>query len=250
MSKIVEIDGVSLNYEIFGNGHEQVILLHGWGSSLENWRNFLDIASNSKFQWIFLEMPGFGNSDDPSSPWNLDNYLDCVQKFITILNLSPKYLMAHSFGCRVSIKWLNTNHPFSKAVFVGAAGVPAKPSKFKSLLKKISPYFSSLFNKSPKLKEIFYRVIGSPDFNSLNPLMKQTFTNVIKEDLTPKLSKISAPVLLVWGKHDTYTPIWMGKIMHSLIPNSKLVIYPNSRHGLHHTDPQKLANDAINFFSE
>ena len=50
------------------------------------------------------------------------------------------------------------------------------------------------------------------------------------EDLTPLLSQITCPTLLIWGEKDDATPLWMGKIMEKKIPDAGLVIFEDDDH--------------------
>ena len=72
--------------------------------------------------------------------------------------------------------------------------------------------------------------MGSSDYKSLSPIMKQTFNNIIKEDLAPFCKKICSKTLIVFGNKDRQTPLYMGKRMNRLIKNSKLVVLENADH--------------------
>jgi pimeloyl-ACP methyl ester carboxylesterase len=38
------------------------------------------------------------------------------------------------------------------------------------------------------------------------------------------------PVLVIWGASDTVTPLWQGKQLHALIPNSQLSVIEGVGH--------------------
>ncbi len=71
---------------------------------------------------------------------------------------------------------------------------------------------------------------GSADYRALSGVMKQTFKNVVNEDLTPELGKITVPTLLFWGDKDRDTPIYMAKRMYRKIRGSGLVIIKGGGH--------------------
>ena len=54
--------------------------------------------------------------------------------------------------------------------------------------------------------------------------------NLPQFDLKPRLGEISCPVLITHGRHDWIIPMEAPEAMHSLLPNSRLVIFENSGH--------------------
>ena len=59
---------------------------------------------------------------------------------------------------------------------------------------------------------------------------KQIFVNVINEDLTEQMKKITPQTLIIFGRDDESTPISFGVRMNRLIPKSELKIIENSGH--------------------
>jgi proline iminopeptidase len=57
-------------------------------------------------------------------------------------------------------------------------------------------------------------------------------------DLTPRLSEISAPTLILVGEDDFICPPSRAKIMHERIPNSELVVFEKSGHFAHVEEPE------------
>ena len=52
------------------------------------------------------------------------------------------------------------------------------------------------------------------------------------EDLTPKLSKLSIPTLLLWGDADRISPVKVGQRLGSLLPRAELHVFPGAGHDL------------------
>lgn len=80
-----------------------------------------------------MDMPGFGESQEPPSAWCVDDYVDFVIDFLKDYDNKEIMFLGHSFGGRVIIK-LNsrTNLPFkiSKVILVDSAGIlPPKSNK-------------------------------------------------------------------------------------------------------------------------
>lgn len=229
----VNVDGQSIRYEVTGEG-SPLILMHGWGCSLETVRSIAAVAS--KNHKVFnLDFPGFGSSPEPPSVWGVEEYAALIENFARLLNIENPVLIGHSFGGRVGILFSSRN-PVSKLILVDAAGIkPKRPLKyyFRIYSFKMFKNFVKLLYKKEKAEKIIndYRSRrGSADYNSASPRMKQILSKVVNEDLTNKLESIKAPTLLVWGENDTATPLKDAKLMERLIPNAGLVSFKNAGH--------------------
>lgn len=248
-SRTLNYNSINFPYYTFGEGQKHILILHGWGSQVENWQTFFKKADLEKFTFVFPELPGFGKSPNPPRAWTVDDYLDYSKTLYNSLETKPEFLLTHSFGSRIAIKWLNSKeNPFKKAVFVGAAGIKPKLKLHKKIIKTLAPFFRFI-KKIPILNKIAIKLTGSGDYAKATGVMRDTFKNVINEDLKPLLSTIDSNVKLVWGKSDTYTPLWMGQQMHELIPNSDLIVIDDAKHGVHMQTPEKLANIVEEFFN-
>ena len=125
------INGIKINYEEKGEG-ELIVLLHGWGSNIKLFANLIDLLSK-KYKVAAMDMPGFGESQEPPSAWCVDDYADFVTEFLKAYDTKKVMLLGHSFGGRVIIK-LNSreNLPFeiTKVILVDSAGIlPPKTNK-------------------------------------------------------------------------------------------------------------------------
>ena len=65
---------------------------------------------------------------------------------------------------------------------------------------------------------------GSADYKTMPANLKSVFNNVVNEDLSYLLPLIKNKTILIWGKQDKDTPIYMAKKLNKYIKNSKLVL--------------------------
>ena len=232
----VVINGIETNYIAEGQG-EAVVLLHGWGSSLEPYRRLIRLLSQKYFV-IALDMPGFGGTQEPERPYNVDDYVDFVLEFLKQFSLPKLSLVGHSFGGRVIIKMVNRQLPFAveKIVLVDSAGIKPEPSKKKSFRQtcyKVGKWFATrkLIAKCfPEMLEALRKKFGSADYAAASPMMRHCLVKVVNEDLSRLLPGIKAPTLLVWGENDTATPLSDGKKMEAAIPGAGLAVIKNAGH--------------------
>ena len=62
--------------------------------------------------------------------------------------------------------------------------------------------------------------------------LQETFKKVVTDDVREDASKISQPTLLIYGDHDTSTPVRIGKLLSDQIAGSRLDIIPGVGHML------------------
>ena len=234
---IKTVNGIKINYEQKGEG-ELIVLLHGWGSNIKLFANLIELLSK-KYMVVAMDMPGFGESEEPPSAWCVDDYASFIIDFLKDYNTEKVMLLGHSFGGRVIIK-LNSrkNLPFkiTKVILVDSAGIlPPKNNKksFRTYYYKFGKAILSMGivqKIAPDSLENFRKKMGSADYAAASPLMRQVLVKTVNEDLEPLLPNIKCSTLLVWGVNDTATPLSDGEKMEKLIPDSGLVKLENAGH--------------------
>ena len=97
-------------YENFNGFENTIVLIHGWG--MEHY-TFSQIYNEieKRYNVICFDLIGFGESDMMKEAFSLDDYskmLDELLKFYDLkFNIKNLYLLGHSFGGRVIVKYLN-----------------------------------------------------------------------------------------------------------------------------------------------
>lgn len=229
----VTVQGRTVSYidtDPKNESHRPVVLfLHGWGAPAETYRLMLDhLAGYCRV--VAPDLPGFGGSAEPETPWCVDDYVAWTEEFAVALGLSDVVLMNHSFGGRISIKLLAKRPlPFGvkKAVFLDAAGI--RPKRTVKYYWKVYSY-KAMKKLAPGLAKKRQGKVGSADYRNASPLMRQTMVKCINEDLTHLLKENPVSTLLIWGEADTATPLSDGQTMERLIPDAGLVVLPGAGH--------------------
>lgn len=209
---------------------QAMVLLHGWGQSSELMMPIFEYFKQN-YRVINIDFPGFGHSDDLKTAWGVGDYTDFLYRFLTELGIENPILVAHSFGARVALLFAS-KYQTKQLVLTGAAGI--KPRLSLATKSKIRAYkMAKKIVALPGLKKYedkVKRYFGSEDYKNTSGYKRQSFVKIVNEDLTPILSKILAPTLLIWGDQDDSTPLWMGQLMEKLIPDSGLVIFEDDDH--------------------
>lgn len=258
---IFSFEDARMNYEEFGSGDRALVLLHGWGGSVESWipvtRDF-----QKDFRVVAVDFPGFGQSPEPSVGWSVDEYARLTAAFIRSLNAGRVFVIAHSFGGRVALA-VNRDAPelIEKQILTGCAGLPPRKTEKQKLSARAAHMVSALADNRltrriagdhtiDRARDRMRGVFGSADYRSASPLMRETFQKVIAQDLTDCLARVRASTLLVWGENDTATPLWMGKEMEKTIRDAGLVVFEGAGHFAYLEQYARFRAVAQSFFND
>lgn len=230
---------INIYYETYGSGEDYVLFLHGWGGSSKSFSVFYDKMLKNK-KLLNLDFPPFRESDEPKNPLTVEDYCDMVKSLIDFLEIKKVSIICHSFGGRVAISFANRYNDYvDKMIFIDTAGLKYKFSITKEL--KILKY------KFKKKLGLNTENFGSNDYKQLSPVMKQTFVNIVNYDQTQICKNITNEVLILWGKEDKETPLYMAKKLNKLIKNSALIVFENSGHFSHYDNFYQFTKIVDNF---
>ncbi len=230
----VKIEGLDINYICEGTG-KNILLLHGWGGCAQS---FLPVFNHLKrhFKVYALDFPGFGESQQPNSVWGVFDYAKMTKDFIDRMGMEEVILIGHSFGGRISII-LSNQYPnlIKQMILVDSAGIiPERRLSYYGkvyIFKSLKLLYRHIFfwMAEEKKMELFYKKFGSKDYQDAGN-MRNILVKVVNEDLRGLLKEIKASTLLIWGREDEATPVYMGEIMEKEIKDSGLVILENAGH--------------------
>jgi pimeloyl-ACP methyl ester carboxylesterase len=235
-----------LNYTAKGQGRKTIILLHGWGGSLKSLTPLQDeLIKSNEYRVFNIEWPGFGKSPIIHKSAKIKDYESLLLEFISEHNIAKPILVGHSFGGKVAMA-LAINNPniLDKLILINSSGLKPKNSLKKTLLFLPTKAFGAFF-KLPLLKfikkpirKLYYKLIVRESDYLISEDLEITMKNILSENLDESVSKIQVQTLLIWGEKDTQTPLWMGKKLASEIPNSKLEVIKDAKHGLPLNQPE------------
>ncbi len=243
------IDHLNINFSTQGRGPD-LLLLHGWGCDHQIWQPILPFLTTSH-RVTSLDLPGFGSSSTPPHPWSLSNYAQLINQFIQDLSLKRPIIVGHSLGGAIAIILVVKKPKLSrKLILVSSSGV-RRPSLKKTLGWLAAKSGKILLSPLPEkiqneLRNTLYHTLKETDYLQSGK-MKQTYLNIINQDLTPLLSQVFVPTLLIWGDQDTDTPLAKGKQMHQLIPRSQLKIIHHTGHFLFIDQSEQFCQIVNNF---
>lgn len=222
MSLFIKADGCDIEYTVDGSG-PSLVVLHGWGCDCSTMRVLIEALAEDHTVYA-PSFPGHGASSPIDGIWDIDRYAAVTLAFLNELNLGRVDLVCHSFGARVGLL-IASGHPerVRRLLITGGAGIRPKRTLryyWKVCTYKIGKFFARLFGLDT---EKLAKKHGSSDYAVLKPNERATFSKIVNRDLSETLPRIQAPTLLLWGRNDTATPLYMAHKMEKEIPDCALV---------------------------
>ena len=221
---IKKIQNIDINYIQYGNPEGQdVILLHGWGQNIEMMKPLGD--NLEKFHITILDLPGFGESSEPTVALTVFNYVEILEEFLKELNITNPIVIGHSFGGRIAILYASRNKT-EKVVLFGAPCIRQERNSAKEKLLKGLKKLPGMNS----IGEYMKKHIWSDDYKKASPIMREILVNTVNADLSDYAKKIECPTLLIWGTLDQAAPISEAKELEKLIKDSALIELPGCTH--------------------
>jgi proline iminopeptidase len=232
-------------------------------------------ALTEAMQLVYFDHRGQGRSGrgDPAR-WTLDENVEDMEALRRHLGCGPIVSLGTSYGGMVAMAHA-ARYPDSVShlvLIVTAAHGGFIPRAQQILAERGTPEQQALcakvwsggFTDEAELKH-YYRVMG--------PLYSRHFDATVAEvgvaraihspealnrafrpdgflrrfDLRPELARITAPVLILAGRHDWICPPEFSEEIHALLPGSRLAIVEESSHSMRVDAPERLFGEIIDF---
>jgi pimeloyl-ACP methyl ester carboxylesterase len=235
-NSFIEIHGIKVAQAIAGEG-TPVVMLHGWSANIGLVWPLAERLAALGYRVYALDLPGFGESNAPSTGWSVHDYVNFVLAYLDFHQLDKVYLFGHSFGGRLSLV-LGAEHSerIIKMALADSAGVRSKPSLSGQIRLKGFRFAQNslrtfgLKQQADRLRDWYTDQYGSADYKTAQGIMRETFVKVVNEDLLPFAARVKPSTLLFWGDQDMDTPLWHGQLLEKTIPDAGLVVWEGAGH--------------------
>jgi pimeloyl-ACP methyl ester carboxylesterase len=225
-----------------------VILLHGFGASLETWEPWAERLS-TRYRVIRFDLPGFGlTGADPTGDYSDTRAMAVLAGLMDQLGVKRAALIGNSLGGRIAWTFA-ASHPdrVTSLVLVSPDGFASPGFDYGKapkvpLVARALPYVLP----TPMLRMNLAAAYGDPKMLSEEVLMRYRdmilapgvrgamlarMEQVRLADPAPILARVETPTLLLWGEKDGMIPIRNAADYLRDMPHATLVRLP----GLGHT---------------
>ena len=231
-----------------------IVILHGWGLSAKTFELLISELRGHGFPVWAPDFPGFDSLHIPTKPLTLANYADFLDIYLRKHHIEKPILIGHSFGGRVALKYqLKYPKNVGALVLTGTPGfTPISRKKlaiFITLAKIGGTLFSLplLYRLKDRVRLWYYYIVGARDFYRAEGVMRETFKQIVREELVTSMKKVHVPMLLVWGAQDIIVPVSIAEKMNETIANSRLIILPGCGHNVSYKSPKEFVSSIYDF---
>ncbi len=255
-----EVNGIKICYEIQGKG-KPVILIHGFGSTKEEWKLAQLGPLSEKFKVIIMDNRGAGKSDHPDEPYLMEIFADDINFLMKYLEIEKAHIIGSSLGGMIAQTFaINYNEKVGKLILINTTpNFPSNPSgiemykqskiaKYEAILKDpeqaywdygvggYSRKFRKELKTNPKKKihGLFSTEDLMKEFSNApsTPQDSKNQTNALLHfNVVEKLHTIKNKTLIITATHDKTLPKFKSELIHEKIPNSKLTVLEGVGHG-------------------
>ncbi|MGB3405749.1 MAG: alpha/beta hydrolase [Microcoleaceae cyanobacterium] len=246
-----------------GDGEIPILLLHGFDSSLFEFRRLLPLLSQEN-KTFAVDLLGFGFTErDPQvtiNPQNITIHLYSFWK--TIIN-QPCILVGTSMGGAAAIDFtLSYPEAVQSLVLVDSAGISQGPIIGKFLMPPFDRWATN-FLSNPKVRQgisenaYFNKQFASEDaricaaLHLEDPNWSQSLIRFTKSggygSYKNQLNQIKQNTLIIWGENDKILGTKDAAKFQQLLPNTQLKWIQNCGHVPHLEQPQLTADAILEF---
>ena len=255
-SKYAKLDGARIHYVNYGKGREALVLIHGWTSNLDFWRDQVsDFSKRNRV--IAIDLPGHGLSDKPQTTYSMDYFARAVDAVLREAHVDRVVLVGHSMGTPVARQFYR-KYPEKTLAIVIADGA-LKPFAPKSAMEGLIAGFRGPNYKTaagqmltaisgPNLsaedtERIKVSFLNTPQYVVVGAMEGMADESIWVED------KINVPVLAILAKSPFY-PADVEQIFHTIAPRLEYHMWEGVGHFVMIEKPREFNETVIAFLDK
>src|ERR1700751_1697062 len=225
MQYIKTDDGCSIYVQTTGQNDGPVLMLsNSLGTNLHMWDDQVP-AWSRHFRLVRYDRRGHGRSSVPKGPYPMERLVRDVLAVIDALGIAKINWCGLSMGGMVG-QWLGAN-------------APERVDKL--VLSNTSSYFADKSLWEGRLKTVRDKGLAATRDGQMG-----CGEGIRDMDHRPLLAKISAPTLVIAGKHDPATPLEANEFICHHIPDAQIAVL-DAAHIANVEQPQIYADTVLKF---
>jgi pimeloyl-ACP methyl ester carboxylesterase len=254
LGKPCDAADTALYYEEYGEG-DPILLIHGFGMTSFTWR-YLSEPLARGHRVMLIDLKGFGESPKPRDDrYTIYDQARLICRFIADHDLKNLTLVGNSLGGGVALAtalYLSAHgsERLQKLILIDTIAYAQEMPLFVKVLATpvLGPLVVATVPKNLQVRTImklayfddeavseeaverYAYVLNQP---GAQQALVRTARQIIPPDLdelTARYSEIGSLTLILWGQEDAIVPLDIGRRLHGAIPNSRLVIFPDTGH--------------------
>ena len=248
-----------------------IILIHGFGESVFSWR-FLMPALVDRNRVTAIDLKGHGRSPKPrDGRYSLRDQAELILGFLAERQVKHPIIVGHSMGggiaLLVALRLQENGADARKLILIDSIAYEQPLPLFVKLLR--TPILAAVATRLVPVRRQARTVLKLAYFDDSKippdaveayaaPLRErggrhaliETARNLIPDDLgaiVSQYSGLTAPTLIIWGRHDRITPLRIGNMLDEAMPHSALRVLDGAGHVPHEETPEATNRLVLDF---
>jgi 3-oxoadipate enol-lactonase len=231
----IELDGVTLRYELSGKGDRTLVLVHEMGGSLESWDDVVPRFAASR-RVLRYDTRGAGMSQKVRGKLGIDTMADDIAALLDHIGIAGKVALAGiAVGGAIALHFAARHPERASAVAVGSPATGMAPDRRAAALERVakveaagmafavenamlSGYAPELRGDIARFERFRARWLGN------DPASYATISRMlVATDMQDELAGLRCPVLVIGGSLDRVRPPPLAEAVAEVIPGARYV---------------------------
>lgn len=263
------LDRYDLHYIDLGDG-APVIGVHGYADSSYCFHEMAQPLVDAGMRVVLVDQPGMGRSDVPPADhvYSVENQAAAVLALADHLGFERFSLVGSSMGGAISL-YLGLHHPDRVERIVGISPAcyvppghhphdvgPRTARSAEALLgrgvvrRTLRDIFVDDSHVDDALVDEYGRALTRDGYVYAVAQLSMQFFSEGFHDMTERYGELQPPLLLIWGKQDTWVPLELGERLVAELDSARLEVFEGTGHLPHLEVPQDIHPVVIAFLAE
>ena len=262
--EFLDLSGARIYYYAAGTrgAGNPVVFLHGFATSGHLWNDVVPLMPPGH-RLVVLDLLGYGRSDRPGNrELDIRAHAARVVDLLDELRIDSACIVGHGFGggiaqslavrhadrvshlCLIDTvafdRWPNRRLRFARAILPAASLFP--PRVLAAALRRALARGYADAARVARSIDMYVRPFADEAGRGALLAHLRAMHNEETADLATRLSGITIPTAIVWGRHDKVMPLEVGRQLQAAIPGASLTIVDDARHFAPEETPRPIAD--------
>jgi 3-oxoadipate enol-lactonase len=253
-----DVNGISINYRLEGDGPETVVLVNGLADDLESWGYQTPALVEAGFRVLTFDNRGVGLSGAPAGPYTTKLFAQDTKALVDSLGLTDFHLLGVSMGGMI-VQEYALAYPGDLRSLIPACTYAA-PGPFCSRMFALWEEMAPVMGLASVMQDVTLWAFTQEFFETRPEELAEfegamatlampvdaylaQLSSIQTHDATARLSQIAVPTTVIAGEEDILIPVELTRRLQQGIAGSEWVTVPGGHACIwEHPDP---FNDAV-----
>jgi 3-oxoadipate enol-lactonase len=260
----MNVGGLNMYYEAHGEGHP-LLLISGLGNDLSSWAYQVpDFAT--KYRVVTFDNRGSGRTDAPDMPYSIHMMAEDTLGLMDALRIKEAHVLGVSMGGYIAEELAITSpERFDRLILATTSvgpylvNISILQAWAREALRDVSPltFFQIMlpfmFNdrcfETPGVLEM---AVGTIVGHTSTPphILARQMTACVEHDARDRISRITAPTLVLAGKEDPFVPFSLSEELAARIPGARLRVLETLGHGFNASTADEFNRAVLEFLEQ